>query len=194
MRRLALRAIPIALLGIGLSWTAAASAAADTVPATGTFQMTTSPGILPTWTRADIALIGIAPGAVITSPADQSARIDLPVVAKTGTANATAGGFRLVNTSTGEAVRCLVPTVDTRARLIECLTSSGYSLALFEVSDIDERTKIATDTTRTTIFEGMDIRLLNSAMADRLNKELDTSVFSDSVQIAEGSLVVTRAR
>jgi len=185
----------VSLLGAALvASTLALPAQAATIPATGTFQMTTAPGILPTWTRADIALIGIAPGAVITSPAERSARIDLPVVAKTGTANASAGGFRLVNTSTGEAVRCLVPTVDTRARLIDCLTPSGYSLALFEISGIDERTKISTNTTRTTIFEGMDIRLLNSPMAERLNKELDTSVFSASVQIAEGSLVVTRAR
>ena len=169
-------------------------AQADTLPATGTFQMTTAPGILPTWSRADIALIGTAPGSVITSAFDTRARIDLPIVAKTGTANATAGGFRIVNTETGDSIRCFVPTIDTRARLIDCQTASGYNLTIFEIVAIDERTKINTSTTRTTIFQGMDIRLLNSAMADRLNRELDTSVFSDSVQIAEATLIVSRDR
>ncbi len=171
-----------------------APAHATTVSATGTFEMTTAPGILPTWTRADIAIIGITPGAVITASQNAQARIDLPVVNKTGTANATAGGFRIVNTDTGDSIRCFVPTIDTRARLIDCQTASGYNLTIFEIVAIEDRTKINTRTTRTTIFQGMDIRLLNSAMADRLNRELDTSVFSDSVQVAEGNLVVTRER
>lgn len=190
MRRfLAATAVGIAALAL-----TTVPAAAQTIPATGTFEMTTSPGILPTWSRADIAIIGITPGAVITSSQNTQARIDLPVVNKTGTANATAGGFRIVNTSTGHSIRCFVPTIDTRARLIDCQTASGYNLAIFQISKIEERAKVNSDSTLTTIYQGMEIRLLNSAMADRLNRELGTDVFSDSVQVAEGSLVVTRAR
>jgi hypothetical protein len=194
MRRTLQTAIAVPALALIASLAISAPAQADTLPATGTFQMTTSAGILPTWTRANIAIIGIAPGSVISSSFDSNARIDLPVVNKTGTANATAGGFRIVNTKTGDSVRCFVPTVDTRARMIDCQTAQGYNLALFTIAAIEERTKVNTDTTRTTIFQNMDIRFLNSAMADRLNGELDTTVFSDSVQVAEGSLVVTRAK
>jgi len=68
------------------------------------------------------------------------------------------------------------------------------SLAIFQISKIADRDKVNSDSTRTTIFQGMGIRILNSAMADRLNRELGTDVFSDSVQVAEGSLVVTRTR
>lgn len=182
------------VLAVASVMAASAPGSGTTLPAAGTFEMTTAPGILPTWTRAGIALIGIAPGSVITYTTDAKARIDLPVVNKTGTANATAGGFRIVNTTTGDSVRCFIPTVDTRARLIDCQTASGYNLAIFTIAAIDERTKVSTDTTRTTIFQDMDIRFLNSAMADRLNTELDTTVFSDSVQVAEGSLIVTRAK
>ena len=167
---------------------------AQTIPATGTFEMTTAPGILPTWSRADIAIIGIAPGSVITSSQNTQARIDLPVVNKTGTANATAGGFRIVNTDTGASIRCFVPTIDTRARLIDCQSADGYNLAIFQITAIKERAKVNSDTSLTTIYQGMDIRILNSAMADRLNRELGTDVFSDSVLVAEGSLVVTRPR
>lgn len=171
-----------------------APATAQTIPATGTFEMTTAPGILPTWSRADIAIIGITPGSVITSSQNTQARIDLPVVNKTGTANATAGGFRIVNTDTGASIRCFVPTVDTRARLIDCQSADGYNLAIFQITAIKERAKVNSDASLTTIYQGMDIRILNSAMADRLNRELGTDVFSDSVLVAEGSLVVTRPR
>lgn len=61
-------------------------ATAQTIPATGTFEMTTSPGILPTWSRADIAIIGITPGTVVTSSQNTQAPIDLSVVNMTGTA------------------------------------------------------------------------------------------------------------
>ena len=171
-----------------------APATAQTIPATGTFEMTTAPGILPTWSRADIAIIGITPGSVITSSQNTQARIDLPVVNKTGTANATAGGFRIVNTDTGASIRCFVPTVDTRARLIDCQSADGYNLAIFQITAIKERAKVNSDASLTTIYQGMDIRILNSAMADRLNRELGTDIFSDSVLVAEGSLVVTRPR
>ena len=190
MRRF-LTAAAIGLTALALT---TVPATAQTIPATGTFEMTTAPGILPAWSRADITIIGINPGAVITSSQDTQARIDLPVVNKTGTANATAGGFRIVNTDTGASIRCFVPTIDTRARLIDCQTASGYNLAMFTITKIEERAKVNSDSTLTTIFQGMEIRLLNASMADRLNRDLDTSVFSEAVVVANGSLVVTRAR
>lgn len=174
--------------------TASLPAHAETLPATGTFQMTTSPGILPTWTRAGIAIIGITPGSVITSSANSNARIDLPVVNKTGTANAAAGGFRIVNTRTGDEVRCFVPTIDTRARLIDCQIASGENLAIFAIVSIQERSKASNESSRTTIFQDMDIRLADADVADRLNAELDTTVFSASVQVGEGYLIVTRGK
>jgi len=40
----------------------------------------------------------------------------------------------------------------------------------------------------------MRIQIINREMANRLNQELDTNVFSSSVTMAQGSLVVTRNR
>jgi hypothetical protein len=71
---------------------------------------------------------------------------------------------------------------------------SGYNAAVFEISDIAERTKVNTDVTKTTIFQGMQLRIINREMAKRLNDELDTSVFSSSVVLGDGSLIVTRDR
>lgn len=174
--------------------TTAAPASANEQPATGTFSWTTGPGVLRAWDSAGISLVGVSPGSVITNSTTMTARVSLPVIAKSSTANATAGGFRFVNTDTGEQVRCSVPTVDTRARVVDCVLASGYNAALFEITEIDSRTKLATDTTRTTIFQDMQLRIINREMANRLNDDLDTTVFSASVVIGNGSLVVTRDR
>lgn len=180
---------------LGLALLAPAGPAhATEQPATGNFTWTTAPGILPAWDSAGISLVGVSPGSVITNTLSNTARVNLPVVAKAGTANATAGGFRFVNTETGEQVRCSVPTVDTRARIVDCVLPSGYNAAIFEISDIEERTKITGARARTTIFQGMELRIINREMANRLNDDLDTSVFSASVVIGNGSLVVTRDR
>ena len=64
----------------------------------------------------------------------------------------------------------------------------------FAITDIEERTRIDTDETKTTIFQGMNLQIINREMAIRLNDELDTNVFSASVVLGDGSLVVTRAR
>jgi len=40
----------------------------------------------------------------------------------------------------------------------------------------------------------MELRIINREMANRLNDELDTSVFSASVVLGSGSLIVSRAR
>lgn len=174
--------------------TIAVPAHASEQPATGTFTWTTGPGVLRAWESAGISLVGVSPGSVITNSATKTARVSLPVIAKSSTANATAGGFRFVNITTGEQVRCSVPTVDTRARVVDCVLPSGYNAALFEIADIDSRSKFNTATTLTTIFQDMQLRIINREMANRLNDDLDTTVFSSSVVIGNGSLIVTRDR
>ena len=191
-RRLAAAITSVAALTAAIP--AASLAHANELPATGTFTWTTAPGIVPAWDSAGISLVGVSPGSVITNTLTKTARVSLPVIAKAGTANATAGGFRFVNTETGEQVRCSVPTVDTRARVVDCVLPSGYNAALFEITEIADRTKVATDSTRTTIFQDMQLRIINREMANRLNDELDTTVFSASVVVGNGSLVVTRDR
>ena len=168
------------------------AASANEQPATGTFTWTTAPGMIPAWDSAGISIVGVSPGSVITNTATKTARVSLPVVAKSSTANATAGGFRFVNTTTGEQVRCSVPSVDTRARVVDCVLASGYNAAVFAITNIESRNRIDTPTTRTTIFQGMELRIINREMANRLNDDLDTSVFSASVVIGNGSLLVTR--
>ena len=181
------------LFAVGSVAVAPAATAAE-VPATGTFSFTTGPGILPAWDSASISLVGVSPGSVITNTSTSIARVTLPLVAKSGTANAAAGGFRFTNNDTGTTFRCSNPTIDTRARVIDCVLPSGYNAAVFAITDIDERTRIDTDETKTTIFQGMTLRIINREMAIRLNDELDTSVFSASVVLGDGSLVVTRDR
>ncbi len=186
-------ALAAALLPLTVAVTAPA-AHADEIPANGNFTFTTGPGILPAWDSAGVSLVGVSPGSVITNTLTNTARVNLPVISKSATANATAGGFRFVNTESGESFRCSVPVVDTRARVIDCVLPSGYNAAVFEISSIDERTKVNTAVTKTTIFQGMELRIINREMANRLNDELDTSVFSASVVLGSGSLIVSRAR
>jgi len=155
--------------------------------------MTTAPGILPTWASADISVLGVAPGTVTTSRFSSEATITLPVVVKNGTANATAGGFRIINTQTGASVGCFIPTIDTRARVVDCLTSAGYNSAIFTIDDIETRQKFVTSASRTTMFEGMKIRL-TAGGATLLNRELDANSFSTSVTVATGNLIVRRSR
>jgi hypothetical protein len=175
-----------------LSAPAANAFDARTIEATGSFTFTTSPGILPTWTNAGIALVGISPGSVMTASASLNARIILPVVAKTGTANATAGGFRFLNAETGQTVRCQVPTIDTRARLVDCVLTNGTVSTLFVITEIANRFKVTDRDSITTFFRGIDLSFVDSASAARLNDELDTNVFSASVTVARGSLEVSR--
>lgn len=174
--------------------TAQASDKPATVEASGTFSFTTNPGILTTWQTSDIALIGISPGSVITSAAGLSARIVLPVVAKTGSANATAGGFRLMNVTTGRSVRCQVPTVDTRARQVDCVFADGTSRPMFIITEIADRFKVSDSDSVTTFFRGIDLSIADSASAASLNDALSTNVFSASVSVARGFLDVTRAQ
>ncbi len=183
----------IATLSIfSLSVPAASAADPRTIEATGTFTFTTSPGILPTWTSAGIVLVGISPGSVITASASLNARIILPVVAKTSTANATAGGFRFLNAETGQTVRCQVPTVDTRARQVDCVLTDGTVSTLFVITEIADRFKVTDRDTITTFFRGIDLSFVDSASAASLNTALGTNVFSASVTVARGFLEVSR--
>lgn len=163
-----------------------------TIPASGVFTFTTNPGILTTWESAGISLIGIAPGSVITSSQSLSARITLPVVAKTGTANATAGGFRLLNTETGVSVRCQVPTVDTRARVVECILADGTRDTFFVITDIAQKQRFVVGEETTSFFRGIDLSFVDMASATKLNRALSTNVFSASVSVARGEMEVTR--
>jgi hypothetical protein len=177
-----------------LALTPAVPASAEEVPAEGSFTFTTGPGILPAWDSAGISIVGVSPGSGITNTSTKTARVILPLVAKAGTANAAAGGFRFLNTETGDSFRCSNPTIDTRARVIDCVLPSGYNSTVFAITDIEGRAKANTDTTKTTIFQGMRIQIINREMANRLNDELDTNVFSTSVILADASLIVTRDR
>lgn len=165
-----------------------------TVPATGTFTFTTANGILPTWSADDIVLIGVSPGSVVTGASNLNARVTVPIVAKTGSANAAAGGFRLANSATGASVRCSNPVIDTKARVVDCVLPSGRNEALFAITAIATRARVAGESTLTWIFRGVSLRINGPTMADLLNDELDTSAFSPYVTVGVGDLVVTRDR
>jgi hypothetical protein len=193
------RKVLFAVLAASLALNVPAASARDsstvdprTIEATGTFTFTTSPGILPTWTNAGIVLVGISPGSVMTASASLNARITLPVVAKTGTANATAGGFRFLNSGTGQTVRCQVPTIDTRARLVDCVMTDGTNSTLFVITEIADRFKVVDDGDITTFFRGIDLSFVDSESAARMNTVLGTNVFSASVTVARGVLEVSR--
>ena len=173
---------------------AAPAQAAETLPASGTFSFSTANGILPTWDADDIVLVGVSPGSVVTTATGTTARVSLPIIAKTGTANATAGGFRLNNTATGESVRCSNPTIDTRARVVDCVLADGSNAELFEITSIRSRSRVIGSSTITTVFRGVQLRINGQYMADLLNESLSTYSFSPSVTIGTGDLIVTRDR
>lgn len=173
---------------------AAPASATETLPASGTFSFTTGNGILPTWEAEDIVLVGIAPASVVTTATGTTARVTMPIVAKTGTANAVAGGFRITNTLTGDSVRCSTPTIDTRARVIDCVLADGTNADLFTITDIRTRTRLTGASTVTTIFRGMTLKINGQDMADTLNEELGVYTFSPFVTVGVGDLIVTRDR
>jgi hypothetical protein len=180
---------------LGLAVVAAAPAqAVETIPASGTFSFSTANGILPTWSAEDIVLVGVSPGSVVTTSTGTTARVSLPIVAKTGTANAAGGGFRLSNTATGESVRCSNPVIDTRARVVDCVLADGTNAELFTITSIRSRSRIVGSSTITTVFRGVTMRINGQDMADMLNEELSTYAFSPSVTVGTGDLIVTRDR
>jgi hypothetical protein len=162
-----------------------------TVPASGTFSFTTANGILPTWASDDIVLIGVSPGSVTTAPSNLTSRVSMPIVAKTGSANAAAGGFRISNVKTGASVRCSTPTIDTRARLVDCVLADGTNYSLLLIKSIGSRTKITGGSTLTYVYRKVELRLNGQRSADLLNKALSTMTFSPYVSVGSGDLVVT---
>lgn len=180
-----------------LSASIGTSAAADydnpsTKSATGTFALKTGPGIQPAWDAEDITISAISPGSMTALTSTATSTIYLPIVAKTGTANATAGGFKLTNSATRETVRCLIPTVDTRARAIDCLLDSGYNSTIFSIESIGDRNFLSNQNFKTSIFTDMKIKIISSEMASVLNDALSTNVFTDSVIVANANLTVSR--
>jgi len=190
----------VALVGAALTGSVLLAPAAqalppgETIPITGTFSFTTANGVVPTWEADDIALIGVMPGSVVTTASGITARLSLPLVAKTGTAYAAAGGFRLLNRDTGVSVRCSTPTIDTAARLVDCVLPDGSQEALLLISDIDSRSRVWGTTTVTSIFRGVEVRINGQDAADLLNDALDVNTFSPSITIGTGDLIAARPR
>lgn len=194
MRVRMLIAIAIALAAVGVSIAPAQAAPVGTVPASGTFSFSTANGILPTWASEDIILVGVSPGTVTTATYNLTARVSVPIIAKTGSANAAAGGFRLANSRTGVSVRCSNPTIDTLARLVDCVLPTGKNAALFSINSISSRTRVIGASTITWIYKGLVLGINGQEMADMLNTALDTSSFSPYVNVGSGDLIVTRDR
>ncbi len=187
----------LVVLGVAVGMTMPAAQAVppgETVDITGTFSFSTGNGVLPTWEANELVLIGVSPGSVVTTATGITARVQLPLVAKTGTAYAAAGGFRILNKDTGDTVRCSTPTIDTAARVIDCVLPGGKNEQLFRISDIDSRSKVWGTATVTNIFRGVELRITDQDAADLLNDALDVNVFSPSVTIGTGDLIAARPR
>ena len=187
-------AVVLATVSVALAGIAPAAHAADTKPATGSFTFITANGILPTWSSDDLVLIGVSPGSAVTTITNTKAKVTLPVVARTGSAVAAAGGFRINNIDTNETFRCSSPTIDVRANVVDCVTIGGTNAALFAITSIAQRTRITGSSTVTDIYRGMTLRLNGQRMADLLNSSLSVATFSPSVTVATADLVVTQNR
>lgn len=192
LRAAVLVAAVVALLGpVGVA-PAGAAVGQQTVPASGTFSFTTANGILPTWASDDIVLVGVSPGSVVTAASNLSSRVSVPIVAKTGSANAAAGGFRFYNSRTGANVRCSTPTIDTRARVVDCVLPTGKNAQILRISSIGKRSVVTGGSTITWVYRKLVLRINGQAMADMLNTALDSTAFSPYVTVGIGDLVVTR--
>lgn len=165
----------------------------NTVPATGSFALTTAPGIVPAWEREDIVLTAISPATGTDLSVAATTKLTMPVVAKTGSAVALSGGFRLTNTQTRETIRCMIPTVDTKALVLDCIVNVDENLQIFAIDKIRSRSSDVGFDSRTSQFTGMEFKVASLATADKMNKALSTSVFTPSVVIAVGDLNVSWA-
>ena len=165
-----------------------------TGPAEGTFILKTGNGILPTWNSEDLRLTGVSPGSAITNSTGTSATVTLPIVAKKGSANFAAGGFRITNTETGAFVNCATPAIDTRARVLDCVLRSGTNLPVFAFASIQGRSFGLIGDTVSADYTGMVMRVAGQRAADFLNKELGTNAFSPYVTVATADLSVTYPR
>ena len=181
------------LIGAVLGTSAHAYTNPNTLPATGSFTLNTAPGIVPAWEREDIVLTAISPATATDLSVTATTKLTMPVVAKTGSAVALSGGFRLTNTQTRETIRCMIPTVDTKALVLDCIVNVDENLQIFAIDKIRSRSSDVGFDSRTSQFTGMEFKVASIATADKMNKALSTSVFTPSVVIAVGDLTVTWA-
>ena len=161
--------------------------------ASGNFFFTTANGIAPTWFASGITLSGISPGSALSNSPITRVRVSLPIVAKLGTANFAAGGFKIQNTKTREFVNCQTPVIDTRAKVIDCVLKDGTNAKLFAITSIGtvKQTLGYYDSTN---YRGMKLQVADQDVADMLNDELSVNLFSPSVTFALAQLTVTSAR
>jgi len=194
-----MRVIRFALIGLPLALALLIAPPAPAIepgtqPADGTFIFKTGNGILPTWNSEDLRLTGVSPGSAITNSTATSATVTLPIVAKKGSANFAAGGFRITNTATGAFVNCATPAIDTRARVIDCVLRGGTNLPLFAFESIEGRSFGLIGDTVSADYTGIVVRVAGQRAADFLNKELGTNAFSPYVTVATADLSVTYPR
>lgn len=168
------------------------SAQRATAAATGSFVFRTANGILPTWESSDVRITGVSPGSAISNFANTYAEVTLPIVAVNGSAHFAAGGFRFTNVDTGDFVNCATPVIDTKAKVLDCVTQGGINRGVFIINSIATKSNIYGAFTRTTIYRGMTLRVANTLMADFLNDALDVNIFSPSVTFATGELTVNK--
>jgi hypothetical protein len=192
-RRTSARLAAAALAVAGLLASAPA-ANADDIDARGSFQFNTGPGVLPTWNSQDLRLSGLSPATTLTNFGLGTVSVTLPVVARNGTATATAGGFRILNVDKQASVICANPAIDTRALVIDCVVLGKGNMQLFAITDIASRSTSTTSTSQAQRFEGVSFRVASPLMADYLNDTLQTNVFSPYVTLGSGTLTVTSAR
>ena len=119
--------------------------------------------------------------------------MSIPVVAKLGTANFAAGGFKIQNIKTREFVNCQTPVIDTRAKVIDCVLKDGTNARLFAITSIAS-TKQTLGVYDSTNYRGMKLQVTDQEIADLLNDELSVNLFSPSVTFALAQLTVTSAR
>lgn len=183
----------LGLSGLALAFggTVAHADEATSIEAGGSFAFRTANGILPTWERAGLRLTAVSPASSLTNTVTSTVLVNLPVVAQDGSTTYAAGGFRIANPSTGGAVLCASPAVDTKARVVDCVTSDGRNLGIFTIQSITKRRTIVGSSTTTRIAQGMVLRIANQRVADDLNRVLGVSVFSPSVTVANADLTVT---
>lgn len=169
-------------------------ATAEDVPVEGEFVMTTSPGVLPALASDGLRIAGLNPASVVTNTMVANATTTLPVVARNGSANAMAGGLRFTNNATAKSVICANPVVDTKARVLDCVIPGSANKSLFTIHALGQRTQGIERGLQTQRFTGMVLRVADSAMADYLNRELQTNAFSPYVNLATADLVVITPR
>ncbi len=139
-------------------------------------------------------IVGVSPGSVVTASSNLTARVSLPIIAKTGHGERRCRRLPADQHPTGVNVRCSNPTIDTRARLVDCVLADGTNASLFVIKDIRTRSRVTGNSTITTIFRGVQLRINGQEQADFLNEVLDTTAFSPYVTVGTGDLVVTRDR